>query len=578
MAFGDRIKRAKVESSTSPHVPDLGSNPTSGHLLILTQGAHNSSGVTFTDPSGWTRIEAYENNSPTAEGAGCWWWKISDGTEQTVSVVLADTGDTNITNYVEFEWDGSTPTVTSNEDLAKINSPTATSCVTGSVTPGETTNICLVVIGNEDRDTEDGGAWDSTWTEFETTYDTSNNRGEVTNMGKIVNASGSQSGTYTHTDAGGSMWGSIACFDIASTANEGSGSPTAATATASGAGVNKNLGSGTPTAVTATSTGAGVNKNLGSGTPQADTATSTGAAVGANKAIGSPTAVTATASGAGFNTNSGSGTPTADTATSTGAGINKNFGSGTPQADTATASGSGTVSGGNITGSGTPQADTATASGAGVNKNLGSGTPQAVTATSTGTGVNKNLGSGTPQAVTATASGAGVNKNLASGSPQAGVATSTGAGVNTDSGFGTVQATVATTTGAGFNTNLGSGTPQAVTATSSGSGTTSGIVLSGIPAGFYSIANCVKDPDFLLEMRNEAQSASVWCKWDLGVDLAQDPVPKRTGNLNLNIALIQTEAEGTTTWARWAPGVQRESTGNLQLNMRLALLANFVLT
>ncbi len=213
MAFGDRIKRTKVESGVSPHVPDLGSNPASGNLLILTMGCRESSGSIFTDPTGFTRIEAYEDNSPTAEGAGCWWYKISDGTEQTVSVVLPDL-QTNITNYVEFEWDGSTPTVTSNEDLTEINNPSSTSCVTGAVTPGQSTNICLVVVGNEDRDTDAGGAWDGSWSEFETTYDTSNNRGEVTSMGKVVSVSGSQSGQYTHTDSGGSQWGSIACFDV----------------------------------------------------------------------------------------------------------------------------------------------------------------------------------------------------------------------------------------------------------------------------------------------------------------------------------------------------------------------------
>ena len=101
--------------------------------------------------------------------------------------------------------------------------------------------------------------------------------------------------------------------------------------------------------------------------------------------------------------------------------------------------------------------------------------------------------------------------------------------------------------------------------------------LTGIPAGFFSIANCVKDPDFLNFMRVQAEGAGVWCSWVAGVDLGSEPVPKGTANLELNIALIQNEAEGSAIWARWAPGTQPENTGNLQLDMVTALDVTFTL-
>ena len=101
---------------------------------------------------------------------------------------------------------------------------------------------------------------------------------------------------------------------------------------------------------------------------------------------------------------------------------------------------------------------------------------------------------------------------------------------------------------------------------------------SGIPAGFFSIANCVKDIDFRALMYAEAEGSAVWALWVLGVDLGSEPVPKGSANLELNIALIQNEAEGTATWARWAPGAQPENTGNLQLDMTAALIADFVLS
>jgi len=101
---------------------------------------------------------------------------------------------------------------------------------------------------------------------------------------------------------------------------------------------------------------------------------------------------------------------------------------------------------------------------------------------------------------------------------------------------------------------------------------------AGIPEGFFSIANCVKDLDFRTLMRAEAEGLAVWAEWLGGVNLGSNPIPKGSANLELDIALIQNEAEDVATWARWAPGAQPENTGNLQLNMRLAIAANFVLS
>lgn len=101
---------------------------------------------------------------------------------------------------------------------------------------------------------------------------------------------------------------------------------------------------------------------------------------------------------------------------------------------------------------------------------------------------------------------------------------------------------------------------------------------AGIPTGWYSIPNVVKDPEFVALMRAEAEGSAVWASWVLGVGLGSSPVPKGSSNLNLNIALIQDEAEDQAGWARWAPGTQPENTGNLQLDMDAAITASFVLT
>ena len=79
-------------------------------------------------------------------------------------------------------------------------------------------------------------------------------------------------------------------------------------------------------------------------------------------------------------------------------------------------------------------------------------------------------------------------------------------------------------------------------------------------------------------MRAEAEGAGVWATWALGVDLGSNPLIKGSANLALNIALIQDEAEAVATWARWGPGLAEENTGNLQLNMTLAITASFILS
>jgi hypothetical protein len=92
--------------------------------------------------------------------------------------------------------------------------------------------------------------------------------------------------------------------------------------------------------------------------------------------------------------------------------------------------------------------------------------------------------------------------------------------------------------------------------------------LTGIPAGWYSIANALADQEFVAIMRQEANDAAVWAYWLAGA-------PRGSANLRLDLNVIRTEADGSAAWARWAPGTQPGNTGNLQIDMRAALTANF---
>lgn len=95
--------------------------------------------------------------------------------------------------------------------------------------------------------------------------------------------------------------------------------------------------------------------------------------------------------------------------------------------------------------------------------------------------------------------------------------------------------------------------------------------LTGIPAGWRSIPNVLADRDFVALMRIEATTGGGnWAYWLPGAI-------QNSANLQLNMAIIRIEAtSGGANWARWAPGTQPGNTGNLQMDMRAALNADFL--
>jgi hypothetical protein len=207
-SFGDLVKTDLTTGTTNTSTGDLGSNPKSGNLLIVGFG-HSSSGTGFTTPpSGFT--ELYKNNS--GSGAAWWWgYKISVGTEQTVSMVWSASGNQSA-RYNEYEWDGSTPSaVNKNQDTTWISTAT-NSMKSGAVTPSGSTNIVIAGHSTDDAlNSFSGQAIDGTWIE-------DNQFTEVTfsefKFSRKVNATGSQEATHSDTDVGDQMLGVIAAFII----------------------------------------------------------------------------------------------------------------------------------------------------------------------------------------------------------------------------------------------------------------------------------------------------------------------------------------------------------------------------
>ena len=210
MAFGDLIKQDYVEGGgINTFTPDLLSNPTSGNLLIAAFGSNRDTRTVATPPSGFTEL-----HDVLGLGGWAWYYKISVGTEQTASIVWS--GNINGTGrYIEYEWDGSTPSVVKNDDQTNISTNTK-SQPSGAATPTVSTNIAIAMHGvdensiNVDLDEAVDGSWieDTAWDQFS---------GD-TRISRLVNAAlSSQEATFSCnvSEPGDNMYGAIAVFNSA---------------------------------------------------------------------------------------------------------------------------------------------------------------------------------------------------------------------------------------------------------------------------------------------------------------------------------------------------------------------------
>ena len=218
MALGDYVQHDsfRVGNGTTAN-PQLGVAPTSGNLLILTFGHDSGTGSISSGPTGFTLIL---NNNTTFNNTGSfwWWYKVSDGTEQTSVSISAPSADTLTARLVEYEWNGVDPTVQSDEDTSKL-STTGNTVTSGTLTPGSTPNIVVAVVAStHDVNSQDGNAFDGTWVEDLTFVGYGGGTTDFF-VGHKANATGSQTATFTDTDTGAELWGSIASFETGAVPN-----------------------------------------------------------------------------------------------------------------------------------------------------------------------------------------------------------------------------------------------------------------------------------------------------------------------------------------------------------------------
>lgn len=208
------IVQAKTATATSSAAssltPDLLSTPTSGSLLTVevTTGADD----TFSTPSGWTKI--FDTDGAGTVGAA-WFYKVSDGTEQTVTVEW--TGSVPC-RAIYTEWGGwsSTPTLeVSQEDESHIDAGNETTSQSTGTTSSTTSTYtwALAFFGAEIGQNFDTGLnYTNSFVEIETQGAASSSRPIIILAGKSLSSTGTVECTVSTTDVGDSVFGSVAVF------------------------------------------------------------------------------------------------------------------------------------------------------------------------------------------------------------------------------------------------------------------------------------------------------------------------------------------------------------------------------
>jgi len=205
MSLGDAVQsKVSIGFSVTSIVANLTNSPTDGNLLILTASSNvaNRSPVT---PVGFKPLT--KSNSLSA--SWFWYYKVSDGSEQNVTVDWGTSGS-HCSHYAELHWNGSIPTVDTNHNTDNIGL-IVKSQVSGSLVPAKDKNLLIAVHGSRNGpDNRTGQAISSPWT-ITTQFNNSAVVAEL-KIARLGNASGLQEATHTDNDVGSNMYGAIASF------------------------------------------------------------------------------------------------------------------------------------------------------------------------------------------------------------------------------------------------------------------------------------------------------------------------------------------------------------------------------
>lgn len=212
MAFGDTTQSAQGSGTSGAATATLASGATAGNLLIFAVGRSTSHSVggTWGTPTGFSDLP----NSGILNGnmGGGYWYKIAAGGETTVTSNGTGEAGNWCAAVVELEgpFDG-TPLDKTAEDESNLaaTDTSQTSGTTATTAQNDELGVAIYAADNASNVT-DGRAYTNSFSEV--IFANSGSRASVIVAKKVLSAADAIESTFSTTDTGDEMYGSVATF------------------------------------------------------------------------------------------------------------------------------------------------------------------------------------------------------------------------------------------------------------------------------------------------------------------------------------------------------------------------------
>jgi hypothetical protein len=176
-------------------------------------GAWAGAKAAYVDPSGWTPGPQVPVSTGSLSSGS--WWKISDGTETTVTISMTGTSTATIGGTLaQFEgpFEASPLDVTA-ENEASIGTGVTSIASGTTATTAQADELLVAVFGVSANQSWDNGsrAYSNSFTNVAVGQDSTNRAGSA--MAKlVVSATGTYTTTMSTTDTGSAAYGAILTF------------------------------------------------------------------------------------------------------------------------------------------------------------------------------------------------------------------------------------------------------------------------------------------------------------------------------------------------------------------------------
>lgn len=214
MAFGDTIQAVKVSIASGEAVINFAA-ATAGNLLIVMEGRNttHTAGGAWGAPGGWNIV--HDTGINTGNLAAAMYYKIAAGGETNFTTTHTNEQGTLQVAFAEFEGPfAASPLDVSTENVTNLATVVTSQSTGTTAATAQADELAVAGFGFDRMDTVDGGGtrnYSNGFTEVVFT-DGSTTRGTAAIAKKVLSATGTVECTYSVTDTGDEMYGTIATF------------------------------------------------------------------------------------------------------------------------------------------------------------------------------------------------------------------------------------------------------------------------------------------------------------------------------------------------------------------------------